>query len=375
MLWIDSIPVIEFLKLFLIRYNHGEIAHSETTPSRMPGRSDGGVFKVGLKSRFHSGCLYRACGMNVPGRATVPWNILQLSIDGGPDVGLRQGQSQTFGDVTIRVAQVGQVQAQHLNGGRQIALSRVELSVSTTLAQKIEDFGAPLMLGFGLILCGATFPDRTPPEPGAPGHPAPPANEDAPAATDTKTHTRGRISRAVPVSIALLVAGGIAASLVLAGCNGAAPRPHLLPIGTGPSSSPAVSPPPSGPVQVQVTVPARQTPPAKVVQAVVVRGTVQNLPAGQQIWVFTQNPGSSRFNPQSQAAVISPAGGWTSQTFVGSSGDAGKQFQILAVTADAAAVNTITGYLASARQSGNYPGLAKIPAGATVYDKVPVIRT
>ena len=91
--------------------------------------------------------------------------------------------------------------------------------------------------------------------------------------------------------------------------------------------------------------------------------------------MFTQNPGSSHFNPQPQAAVINPAGGWTSQTFVGSGGDAGKQFQILAVTADAAAVNTITGYLARARQTGNYPGLPQIPAGATVYDKVPVIRT
>src|ERR1022692_776923 len=72
--------------------------------------------------------------------------------------------------------------------------------------------------------------------------------------------------------------------------------------------------------------------------------------------------------------VISSAGGWTSQTFVGSGGDAGKQFQILAVTADAAAVNTITGYLARAHQSGNYPGLPQLPAGARLYDKVPVIR-
>ena len=111
-----------------------------------------------------------------------------------------------------------------------------------------------------------------------------------------------------------------------------------------------------------------------VAQSVVVQGTVQNLRAGQEIWVFTQNPGSSRFNPQPQAAVIGSAGGWTSQTFVGSGGDAGKQFQILAVTADAAAVNTITGYLARAHQTGNYPGLATIPAGARLYDQVPVIR-
>jgi hypothetical protein len=313
------------------------------------------------------------CGMNVPGRASVPWNILQLSIGGGPaNACLRQGQSQTFGDVTIRVEQVGQVQAQ-LHGGRAIALSRVELSVSKTLAQKIEDLGAPLMLGFGMVLCGAAFPGKTPREPGAPGRAAPPAIEQAPANADTETHSKGRIFRAVSAGIALLAAGGVAASLVLAGCTGAALSPAALPTGTGTSGGPA-SPPPSGPVQVQITVPGRQTPPAMVAQAVVVQGTVQDLRAGQEIWVFTQSPGSSRLNPQPQAAVVNSAGSWTSQTFVGSGGDAGKQFQILAVTADAAAVNTITGYLARAHQTGNYPGLPGIPAGARLYAKVPVIR-
>jgi hypothetical protein len=94
------------------------------------------------------------CGMNLPGRATLPWNVLQLSIGGGPaNVCLREGQSQTFGDVTIHLEQVGQVQAQS-NGGP-IALSRVELSVSTRLAQKIEDFGGPLILALGATLFGA----------------------------------------------------------------------------------------------------------------------------------------------------------------------------------------------------------------------------
>lgn len=94
------------------------------------------------------------CEMNVPGRATLPWNVLQLNIGGGPaNVCLREGQSQTFGDVTIHLDQVGQVQAQS-NGGP-IALSRVELSVSATLARKIKDFGAPLVLAFGMVLFGA----------------------------------------------------------------------------------------------------------------------------------------------------------------------------------------------------------------------------
>jgi hypothetical protein len=312
------------------------------------------------------------CGINVPGRATLPWNILQLSIGGGPaNVCLRQGQSQTFGDVAIRVEQVGQVQAK-LYSGPAIALSRVELSVSTTLAQEIEDFGAPLLLGFGMALCGATLPGGTPREPGAPGSPGRPATGQATA--HAKTHTKGRIFRVVSAGIALLVAGGVAASLVLAGCTGAAPPSPAPSTGTRIPASPVASPPPGGPAQVQITVPGRQTPPATVAQAILVRGTVQNLPAGQKIWVLTQNPGGSALNPQPQAAVINSAGSWTSQTFVGSGGDAGKQFQILAVTADTAAVNTITGYLDRARQTGNYPGLPTIPAGARQYDKVPVTR-
>ncbi len=60
----------------------------------------------------------------------------------------------------------------------------------------------------------------------------------------------------------------------------------------------AAASPSLGPVQVQITVPGRQTPPAKVAQAILVQGTVQNLRPGQKIWVFTQNPGSSHLNPQ-----------------------------------------------------------------------------
>jgi hypothetical protein len=318
------------------------------------------------------------CGMNVAGRATLPWNVLQLSIGGGPaNVCLRQGQSQTFGDVTVRVEQVGQVQAKRYDG-RAIALSRVELSVSTTLAERIADIGAPLMLGFGMALCGAALSDGTRRGPEAPGRQGAPVIGEDVADGDTNRHIRDQISYVVSVGIALLVTGAAAVSLVLVGCSGASThaRTRAGPSSTRTSASarPAPPSPPSGPAQVQITVPGRPTPPATVPQAVLVQGTARNLRAGQKIWVFTQNPGSSHLNPQPQAAVISPAGSWTSQTFIGSSGDAGKQFQILAVTANPAAVNTITSYLARAHQSGNYPGLPSIPAGARLHDQVPVIR-
>jgi hypothetical protein len=315
------------------------------------------------------------CGINVPGRATLPWNILQLSIGGGPaNVCLRQGQSQPFGDVTIHVEQVGQVQAQ-LYDGRAIAFSRVEMSVSTTRAQRIEDFGAPLLLGFGMVLCGAILPGGTPLEPGAPGRRRRPTIGRATGNAKTKTQTKGPVFLAASAGIALLIAGGVTTSLVLTGHTGAAPPAAAPSTGPGIPASPVASPSQGGPVRVQITVPGRQTPPAEVPQAIQVQGTVQNLPPGQKIWVFTQNPGSSDLNPQPQAAVINSAGSWTSQTFVGSSGDAGKQFQILVVTANATAVNTITSYLATARQTGNYPGLPQIPAGAQLYDKIPVTRT
>ncbi len=128
-------------------------------------------------------------------------------------------------------------------------------------------------------------------------------------------------------------------------------------------------------MRVEITFPARQTPPATVAQAILVQGTARNLRPGEKIWVFTQNPGDSHFNPQPQAAVVSSSGSWSSQTFVGSAGDAGKQFQILVAVADSAAATTIISYLANANRTGNFPGLPKLPAGARLYGQVPVIRT
>jgi hypothetical protein len=317
--------------------------------------------------------------MNLPGQITIPWNILQLSIGDGPsNVCLRQGQSQTFGRVTIRVEQVGQVQAQRYDGSP-IALSRVALSISMTLADKIEEAGAVLMLGLGPALLGAAVvADRTPPAPGVPADKASPDIGHDLANADLRRRPRRRIVNTLSGRRALIGAGAVATTLavVVAGCTGLASRNDIGGAPTANASTPAssagVPPASAGPVQVAITFPGVRTPP--VPQMVMVDGTSRNLGPGQKIWVFTRNPGDTHLNPQPQAAVLSPDGSWKSQTFIGSAGDAGKSFQILVAVADAAAAAAITGYLASALQTGRYPGLAGLPAGAVQYGQVSVTR-
>jgi hypothetical protein len=113
---------------------------------------------------------------------------------------------------------------------------------------------------------------------------------------------------------------------------------------------------------------------AEVPKATPMRGTATNLARDQMIWVFTVNPRDPHMNPQPQAAVVQPDGGWSSTAFVGSDGDAGKQFQIFVVVADPGAVNAIKTYLSNANQTGHYPGLAALPDGAREYDRISVVR-
>lgn len=123
--------------------------------------------------------------------------------------------------------------------------------------------------------------------------------------------------------------------------------------------------------EIKITQPADGS---TVVQTQTVKGTSQNLPDGQVIWVVASTDGS--FYPQNDAAVMQADGKWSAITYLGKQPpeDAGRAFEIFAVLADKQAQAAFNNYLSMARGKSNSPGLGRLPPGAQVYDQVSVTR-
>ncbi|HEX8138348.1 MAG TPA: hypothetical protein VF544_12220 [Pyrinomonadaceae bacterium] len=113
---------------------------------------------------------------------------------------------------------------------------------------------------------------------------------------------------------------------------------------------------------------------SKVEQTEMVRGTAQNIPNGQVLWIVVFVPKVGRYYPQNNPADIQANGDWSSVTYLGVAADVGLKFDLIAVLADNQAQSAFKKYLIDARDKNNYPGLANVPNGATIYDRVSVIR-
>jgi hypothetical protein len=106
-----------------------------------------------------------------------------------------------------------------------------------------------------------------------------------------------------------------------------------------------------------------------------VRGTSKNLSSGQEIWLVVVVHGSGRLYPQEGPVPVQADGDWTSPSvFLGVKKDSGKKFDILAVLTTQEAGSAFARHLEEGYQTGNYPGLQRLPAGAVEYDRVTVIR-
>jgi hypothetical protein len=122
---------------------------------------------------------------------------------------------------------------------------------------------------------------------------------------------------------------------------------------------------------VKITQPIEQ---AKVEQTEMVKGTSQMIPNGQVVWVVVFVHSVGRYYPQNNPADIEPSGDWASITYIGVPSDIGLKFDLIAVLADQQAQNAFNKYLVDARDKNDYPGLARLPNGATIYDRISVIR-
>lgn len=113
---------------------------------------------------------------------------------------------------------------------------------------------------------------------------------------------------------------------------------------------------------------------AKVDQFLTVDGESQLLPDGSVIWVVVFLPRTGMYYPQNDPAAMQANGEWTAVAYIGQENESGLAADVIAVVADKSAQNAFRSYLSEARDKQNYPGMASLPSGAVIYDRVRVVR-
>ena len=105
-----------------------------------------------------------------------------------------------------------------------------------------------------------------------------------------------------------------------------------------------------------------------------VRGTSQKIPEGQAIWIMVYPHVVGRYYPQDNPTDVQANGDWTSLIYIGIKEDVNRKFDIIAVLADKRAQDAFNAYFKKAKDTKTWPGLERLPEGATIYDRITVTR-
>lgn len=105
-----------------------------------------------------------------------------------------------------------------------------------------------------------------------------------------------------------------------------------------------------------------------------VRGDLSGVPEGDVPWIVVYSQFVGRYYPQNDPADVQANGDWSSLAFVGVEEDVGQQFDIIIVLLDKTAQAAFNAYLSQAKDNEAWPGLASLPEGALIYDRVIVTR-
>lgn len=102
-----------------------------------------------------------------------------------------------------------------------------------------------------------------------------------------------------------------------------------------------------------------------------IKGDSENLPTDKMIWILIYSYQDNRYYPHTSNADAELRGHWTSRrTVIGAQGDQGRQFDIIALLVDQQARQELESYLVSAERAG----MARIPLGSEIHQKMTVIR-
>jgi hypothetical protein len=153
----------------------------------------------------------------------------------------------------------------------------------------------------------------------------------------------------------------------LAACGQGQPPPPPPP---STASASAPTGPPAPDPQIAITAPAEG---GQVGHIDVVSGTAKHLPDGRALWAVIRPTMSPRLHPQAGPIGVDTTGRWSIACTFGLPDQAGLQFAVLIVVANAGAQQQFNTYLAGAA-SANFPGMGTMPPGATQVAAVTVTR-
>lgn len=100
------------------------------------------------------------------------------------------------------------------------------------------------------------------------------------------------------------------------------------------------------------------------------RGTSQNIPKGQVIYIIVYPHIAGRYYPQDNPVDIQVNGEWITLAFIGIEEDTGDKFDIIAVLADEMAQDAFNVYFTQS----TWGGFENLPKGALIYCRVTVTR-
>ena len=125
------------------------------------------------------------------------------------------------------------------------------------------------------------------------------------------------------------------------------------------------------PITVKITYPSDGS---EVEGEVTVRGTSQNIPEGQVIWIVIYVHEVRRYFPQDLPADVQANGDWESPVIIGIEEDIGKRFDIIVVLVDQEAQDEFNEYLEKWKGKYPSPGLERLPEGVVIYERITVTR-
>ena len=125
------------------------------------------------------------------------------------------------------------------------------------------------------------------------------------------------------------------------------------------------------PTMVKITYPPNGS---EVEREVTVRGTSQNIPEGQIIWIVIYVHEVCRYFPQDLPADVRANGDWESSVIIGVEDDVDKRFDIIVVLVDQKAQDAFNDYLDDWKGEDSSPGLERLPEGAVIYERTTVTR-
>lgn len=105
-----------------------------------------------------------------------------------------------------------------------------------------------------------------------------------------------------------------------------------------------------------------------------ITGTAQNIPERCELWILVYPYATKTYYPQYGGASVQN-GVWSVPIYIGINDSIGEKFDIIAVLADNNARAELTSFLENGKIKNDWTvGMKEIPDGATVYDRITVVR-